>query len=106
MSDAADGADLTLHAPPERLADLRRRARDVASLYGAGAHKGLGYHGAHLGAHRHGLRLADLPPLEASVEDVDGGARIHVRARRPPDVDSLRSSLRARVDAVQTGPCD
>ncbi len=106
IADAPGGADLTLTASADRVPELRQRLRDAASLYGVGAHRGLGHHGAHLGAQRHGLRLTELPPLDARVEDVDGGARMHLRAKVPSQADELRSRLHARVEAVGAGPCD
>jgi hypothetical protein len=102
----AGGIDVTITAPPAYLEELRRRIRDAAALYGPGAHKGLGHHGMHLGAQRHGLRLTELPPLYASVDDVDGGARLHLVAKLSMQSDELRAKLRDRIDLVRAGPCD
>lgn len=105
--DTSDGVELTLTSPTLNGADeLRWRARDAAHLYGPGAQEGFGHHGLHLGAQRHGLRLTELPTLEASVDDVIGGARMHLAAKVSSQTDDLREKIHARVDEVRAGPCD
>ena len=104
--DTAGGVDLTLTAPAERVQELRRRTRDVAALYGPAAHRGLGHGGKHLGAQRHGLRLSELPALRADVDDVEGGARLHLVAKISEQADELRARVHERVDEVRAGPCD
>jgi len=106
VADSADGVELTITADPVHAAEVRSRARDAAALRGIGAHKGQGHDGKHLGAHRHGLRLTALPPVNASVEDVDGGARIRLAAVVPEQVEALRERARENVEAASKPPCE
>jgi hypothetical protein len=106
LADVRGGIDVTMTAAPDRIGDLRARIRAAAALHGAGSHKGLGHNGSHLGAHRHGLRLTALPPLDATVEDVKDGARLHLVAKVGSEVDPLRAQLRDRVTLVLAAQCD
>jgi hypothetical protein len=103
--DTPSGVDLTLTAPADRVDELRRRARDAAALHGPGAHEGLGHEGVHMGAQRHGLRLTEMPPMDASVEDVQGGAILHLYAKVAAQRDELREKVHGRVDEIMAGPC-
>jgi hypothetical protein len=105
--DTPDGVDILVTGPAERVSEIRTRAHDAASLYGPGAHRGLGHHGRHhLGAQRHGLRLTELPPLEATAVDLEGGARIQLAAKLPSQADEIRRRTRERVETANAGPCD
>ena len=107
MEDTQAGVDLTLTAPAPLVEELRTRARDAAQLYGPAAHKGQGHYGKHMGAQRHGLRLTELPPVAATVENVDQGAKLHLTAKvAPEEVRDLQQRVHARVEKVQSSPCD
>ena len=107
LVDSSGAVELTLTSPTlEGAEELRWRARDAAQLYGPGAHEGFGHHGLHLGAQRHGLRLTELPPLEARVDDVNGGVHMHLAAKVSSQTDELRKKIHERVDEVRAGPCD
>jgi hypothetical protein len=106
LADVPGGIDVTMTAAPDRVDELRRRVREAAALHGDGAHQGLGHDGEHLGAHRHGLRLTALPPIDTAVEDVKDGARLHLVAKSDARVDQLRTELRDRVALVLAARCD
>lgn len=105
MSDTDDGVVFTLRAFGD-VGELRRRARDAAAMYGAGAHRGLGHEGAHGGGHRHGLGLSRLGvPVEAEVEDTPDGARLLVRPKNAADLKRMRAALREREGSTRAGEC-
>jgi hypothetical protein len=106
LADAPGGIDVTMTAPPDQIDELRARMREAAALHGAGAHEGLGHDGEHVGAHRHGLRLTALPAMDAKVEDIAGGARMHLVAKASDEVGQLRAQLRDRVVLVLAARCD
>jgi len=92
VADTDDGVDIVLTATTEEgAAELQWRAR--AQLYGSGAQ-------------RHGLRLTELPPLVAHVDDLVDGARLHLVAKLASQVDELRARVHARAEEVAAGPCD
>jgi hypothetical protein len=106
MSDVENGATLAFDAPPQQTDHLRRRVRDAAKLYGPGTHLGMGHDGGHLGAHSHGLRLTELPPLYTRIDDTERGARLQLTAKVPEQTQELRDRMRARLAIVGYGPCD
>ena len=106
VADTDAGADVTITGAADHVDELRQRVHDAAQLHGAGSHEGLGHHGDHLGHQRHGLRLTSLPPIETSVEDVDGGALLHLVSIVPEQTALLRERLREQVALATRGPCD
>lgn len=95
--DIDGGARLTLTAPPDKLDDLRRRARDAAAIHGPGQHLGEGHEGHHAMGDNHGLKAMQMPPATGSEQDLEGGARIDLVPRDPADLDALRAKARTRA---------
>jgi hypothetical protein len=104
--DVPGGADVLLTAPPWQLADLRRHLAPIASLYGPNARRGQGHDGEHLDDRGHGLQLAELPALTATVEDIDGGSRLHLLAEDPTQAEKLRDRLQKRAIELRGMPCN
>jgi hypothetical protein len=106
VSDEASGAVAIAFTTKGDVAELRRRVRDQAANYGPGAHQGLGHGGAHAGAQTHGLRLSELPAIDAQVSDIDGGARLLVATKDAAERDHVRSELHERAaKIVALGDC-
>ena len=105
-TDVPGGVAVRITGPSDRLEELRHRVHDAGQLDGIGAHLGLGHGGKHLGAQRHGLRLAELPPVTADVKDLDDGSEIDLTVKHPSQLDEMRSQLHERVALVNAGPCD
>jgi hypothetical protein len=105
VRDIAGGAELTVTADVDHLAQIRARAQDAAALHGPGSHRGPGHDGHHLGAHTHGLRLTELPPVTARYQELPSGARISLQAIVPHQVDAMREHLRENVATVMRVPC-
>lgn len=90
------GAAITLTAPPDQLMLLRARAHGVTDVAG-----GL------LGACPCGA-AADggaPPPMQTTVDDIEGGTRITETARDPDDARALRALLRTQLGRVHGGDC-
>lgn len=97
--DTPDGVALTILSA-NRLDEVRVRARDAATLHGPDSRQGLGHDGHHAEGGKHGLQPAQLPPARASATDIDGGARIELVPVDAADLERLRSSIRARANAM------
>jgi hypothetical protein len=106
IEDAPGGVTIALSAGPDHVDELRRRAHDAAMLRGAGAHEGEGHEGKHFGSQQHGLRLTSLPPASVTVEETPEGAKLHVTATVPSQVDGLREQARQSVERVMRVPCE
>jgi hypothetical protein len=105
FEDTADGVDILLTASGD-VAELRRRAKDAAAMYGPGAHRGLGHDGTHGSGLHHGLGLDRLGArVRAEEQDTAVGACIHVAAVDSADLARVRTAVRARADAVRVGSC-
>jgi len=96
--DGPDGVVMTFTAPG-RAQELRARARRAAELHGPGSRQGLGHEGQH---HRdqathHGLQAALFPPARIWVDDVEGGAELHMSAVFPDDAERIRRRARERA---------
>lgn len=98
FDDTARGATLLITTTPDRLDELRRRARDAAALHGTGKGAGEGHAGRHgAGGGQHGLQPIYLPPSRGTFEEVADGARLTFEPTNADDVDALRSKLRLRA---------
>ena len=51
---------------------------------------------------QYGMRM---PPAEARVDDVDGGARLTLTAKDPMDVPTLRDHARMHAEHMKAGGC-
>ncbi|MBX3229398.1 MAG: hypothetical protein KIT84_17730 [Labilithrix sp.] len=106
FDETATGATLLFTTTPDRLDELRRRARDAAALHGAGRGAGVGHDGWHgVGGGRHGIQPVHLPPVQTRFEEVADGARLTFTPDKMDDVDLLRNKLRARA-ARMMSRCD
>ena len=97
--DTPSGVSLRF-ASPDRVAELRARARDAARMYGVGSFRGAGHGGHHGEGGEHGLQPLQLPMSSAVAWDVDGGARIDLVPDDPADIHRLRIKAHERVEAM------
>ncbi len=129
-SDVADGEVLTFTTGSGDVEELRRRVRAVAEMHnrhhatGTGPghmHGDMGHDGGMMGggmmggslmdgsqaAGGHGMgRMMMPPPSRASVEDIEGGARIVMTPNDLADLDELRSTVRMHVQEMQQHGCE
>jgi hypothetical protein len=103
IENRSDGVALTVTAPDGAGgAEIRRRARFLASTppaEGEVEHTAEGTGGGKMG-HCPVVRVHTV----VSVQDVEGGAHILVKARHPGDVEALQRASRARVEALSPYP--
>lgn len=93
---------------PERIAELRRAVRGLVEAYERGRRVVVEHHHSRRGlelARRYRELAGDLPALRALVHDVEGGARLEVRAADPAMVALLRDKMRAEAAVMQRGVC-
>jgi hypothetical protein len=120
--DTDTGVALTFTTPSGDVDDLRRRVRHMAQMYEmheggrgmmwrhmhSGGGPGPGPHGPGMGmgpgmGGMHGR--GPLPPVEATVEEVDRGARIILQPKDSAQLDALRERVRMHRARMQTGEC-
>lgn len=127
-SDVPSGEAITFTTSPDHVQDLRARVHAMADMHdrrhagtgaadlpgatphgGAGGGTGGGASGGMMGGTGGGpggMRVAMPPPSSATVDDVDGGARIVVTPNDPADLDRLRAAVRMHALHMQeTGAC-
>jgi hypothetical protein len=105
VNDLPDGVEIVVTTIRD-VDELRHRARDVAAMYGHGAHRGLGHNGKHGDGAGHGLRLAELRSMVSAVEtDIPDGATIRVTPLDPAKVAEVQSDVGARAERAQWGDC-
>lgn len=97
--DTRDGVSLAV-VSMLRTDEIRVRARDAASMYGPDARRGLGHDGRHGQGGKHGLMSVQLPPMRASVVDVERGSRIDFVPVDASDADALRAKVRERATSM------
>jgi hypothetical protein len=112
LSDTPDGVALTFKTNGD-VALLRERAEHMALMYST--HRGrhmqwrqMGYHGRPGMGRRHGMMhggMGPWPAVDASVEDVERGARITMTPEDPAMLDSLRQRARLHQQRMQSGEC-
>jgi hypothetical protein len=100
--ETTDGVILTFLAPPDRVAELRMRARDAAAMYGPDARKGMGHEGHHGEGGQHGLQLLQMRPVHATFSEVDSGARIVLVPVDINDKALIGGQARERARAMNT----
>jgi hypothetical protein len=105
VEDVPDGVDAVFTTSSVHVNDLRHRVRDQAAIHGPDAHLGTGHGGVHGTGQGHGMRLWDMPAREASVVEVDTGARLHVVASDGAHVAELRARVRERVATLDSHDC-
>lgn len=106
-------------ATPGMVADLRQRVRDAAALHNSN-HTSGGMHGDMLGrgsmggtsgmmsgtnGTEHQMGMAPIPPSQATVDDVDGGASLTLTPSAPADLERLQAIVRERAERMQQHGC-
>jgi len=121
VAETRDGEAVTFTTSPDRAGDLRTRVHAMADMHNRHHQGGGGMEGMHGGMHHGGTMdggsmgspvggdaMAMMPPpSRASVEDVEGGARIVVTPNDPGDLDRLRSAVRMHAEHMrESGTCE
>jgi hypothetical protein len=88
FEETPEGGALTFTAPPERVEELRERARRAFVADGGRPRETSRWPRAH---------AVDAP--------VDGGSRVSFTAVDPSERDALRAKLKARAEDMTTGCC-
>ncbi len=101
----AGGIAVTLATTPERVAELRRRARQQARASGIKRHLGDGHGGQHRGRRAHGLQLWALGAITTNVEDTQGGATLEVAPVDPAREQEIRERVERRVATLRAAKC-
>lgn len=96
-AETATGARLSFVTTAEKRPSLRERARDATMQYGPGAGQGRGHEGKHGVGGMHGLRLMQIPPVNASLIETEDGAVIDFQPIAESDRDELRVHLYRRA---------
>lgn len=105
LDESADRVTMTFVTVPERVPSLRGRVAEQAAQNGPARQQGPGHDGMHGTAHGHGLRLWDMPPVRAVVEDTPDGARLHVMPLDSADLEAVRVKMRERLRALDDKDC-
>lgn len=105
--DTPEGVELTfrMEEGDRRMIELRSRVHHAAEGFGPGARQGVGHDGKHRHGGGHGLKPSQLPPYDAVVEDVHGGALLRLFPKADADRDALRAKVHARADEMNRA-CD
>jgi hypothetical protein len=114
-SDTPSGAAVAFTTTPDQVPALRERVRAMAEMHEkhraagvAGASAPAGTPGGARGGpsgHGHG-GMPMPPPAKATVEDVEGGARIVATPLDPVDLEKLRSATRMHAAHLQQHGCE
>lgn len=120
-ADTLNGESITFTTSPDHVADLRARVRAMANMHNR-HQAGGGMDGTHGDMQHGGMMMGDgsmgsgagmdqmammPPPSHATVEDVDGGARIAITPNDPADLDRLRSTVRMHAEHMrESGKCE
>lgn len=101
------GAALIFTTSSGDVQDLRKRVRSMAEMHNA--HFQQGGNGTYSGTSR-GMGMGPhagmrMPPSTASAEDVDGGARLVLKATDPSQVDVLRQHAKMHAEHIAAGEC-
>lgn len=99
------GVFLTLLTTPEKLDDLRLRARHAGSVHGPDARVGLGHDGKHGEGGGHGLQAFQLPPFDATVFDIESGVVIALMPVDAADGPVLVERVANGVHRMNATPC-
>lgn len=116
-SETDSGVLLTFTTDLANVSDLRQRVRAMAQMYQQ--HQG---HGPMMWQHmgpRHGPGMlppngmgpgrgmgpGPMPALNATVEDIEGGARLFLTPVNPADLELLQEHLQMHQQRMQSGEC-
>jgi hypothetical protein len=95
-SEIRDGVTLTFTTEHARIAEMRDELRTVATL--------LEQKGTEVQTASYDEDVA-FPPVDLEVFDVEGGARVSVRASRPRDIPELRTLAKSFEQFWATSRC-
>ena len=101
VDDTQEGVALTFSSSPEKVDDLRARARHAANMYGP-RKAGEGHDGRHATGGHHGLMPMQMPPAFAITRDVDNGIEVRLTPVDAKDLTVLRARARERAVAMST----
>ncbi len=118
-ADVDGGVSLSFTTSTDDVAELRQRVRRMADMHNErGGHMMMGGHGeSPRGAeHQHGAQSGAthegdgrggmmMPPATASVEDVEGGARVVLRPQDPAQLAALQEHVRTKAQQMAGGEC-
>ncbi len=90
-TSTANGMDMMFTTSGDA-GDLRRRVRAMAEHMNPSPMGGAGMPGM-MGGAMHGLSMMGMPPVQAQVDDVDGGARMHVMPIDRSRLDEVRQHM-------------
>ena len=105
--DGGEAIDFTTQS--EHVAEVRRKVHSIAAVYN---HHPCGDPIDGSAAARAEPRSVDvhpdvaMPPVDASVEEIDGGARLLLRPQHPADLAALRERARQRSGQIEDGQCE
>jgi hypothetical protein len=105
VSETEDGVALTFLTTPDKLDELRERARHAAALHGPGAKMGVGHDGSHAQGGHHGLQGLQLPPSRGLASDVEAGARITLTPIDAADRSALLTKATDGVRRMNAAAC-
>lgn len=124
-ADVDGGIGLSFTTSTGDVVELRQRVRRMAEMHNQrGGHMMMGGHGeaeggaehqhgaqagaTHEGAGRGGMMMGAgmmMPPATASVEDVEGGARVILRPKDPAELAALQEHVRMKAQRMAGGEC-
>ncbi|MGZ6143114.1 MAG: hypothetical protein ACXWLM_07230 [Myxococcales bacterium] len=112
--DTATGEMITFSTTsPDQVAELRTRVRAMADMHnqhhGAGGMQGMHEHEGMMSGSGGDSAMASMPmppPSTATVEDIDGGARLVLAPTDPAQLAQLQSAVRSHAQMMQQqGAC-
>lgn len=120
VTDTEDGVALSFTTNAENVGELRERAQHMASMYemhrGRGAMRWHHMRGAtagppmgrgHMGMGRGhmGRGAGPMPAANASLENIDNGAKIVLTPTNADQLEQLREHVRLHQERMQSGEC-
>ncbi len=111
-TDVDGGIALTFTTKGESVAEVRQRVRRMAEMHnnaGSGEHQHVAGAGAgHVGGGQGGMMMGGgmmMPAATASVEDLEGGARLILRPNDPAHLATLQEHVRMKAKRMAHGEC-
>ena len=105
MSEEPDRVVVDFRTPKARVPDLRARVAYQIGQNGPERREGPGHDGKHGSADGHGLRLWEMPPSRAIIEETPDGAKLHVKPLADGDLPVLVAKMRERIRALEEKDC-
>jgi hypothetical protein len=106
-TDVNGGVALVFTTGAGDVAELRQRVRSMAEMHNRHHAGGMMMGGRGAGGGRGGMMGGGMrmPAASASVEDVEGGARLVLRPRDPAQLGALREHVRMQAGRMAHGEC-